>query len=526
MARAWGTVLLLLVVWAPPAEAQQAAAAAAPEVRALWVDAFHAGIRSPGEADALVEAAVRARLNTLFVQVRRRGDVLFPGSIDPPLDDPAFDPAYDALAAIIDKGHAAGLQVHAWINAAPVWRDEAPPKAESHIFNRHGLTAEGDASWLTRMRDGSQKFIVGYFLDLGHPGAADYLAGVYLDVARRYKVDGLHFDYIRYPETEPPLPRGADVGYNPVSLARFGRVHGRTDLPAPDDEAWSAWRRTQVSNFVRRVSLECREVNPTLQVSAATIAWGKPPLTRADFINVAPMQRIFQDWLGWLDAGWLDTAVPMNYAREQDPVVRGWFDGWIAWEKRERRDRHLVVGLGAYLNTQDDVLAQVERVRQRQGRDTVNGVSFFCVLPSAPGARGRTRRPDVDGLPDEGHRRPRRGVHRPGASAVPPVAGAARQGIPPRSRVRRERRAPRHGDRHRAPTRLVPARVPERHGRQRLLRPRTARAGSLPRAVRRDDWPVRRGQRDNHGGAREPGGSTAYGVRRTAGVRPEDGSPR
>jgi uncharacterized lipoprotein YddW (UPF0748 family) len=372
-----GVVAAVQLLTAVPGAGAPQSPQAPAEVRAVWVDAFHAGIRSPAEVQTLVDAAVRARLNTIFVQVRRRGDVLFPGGIDPPLDDPAYDPSFDALAHVVDKGHAAGLRVHAWINAAPVWRDEAPPKAAGHVFNRHGLAAEGDAQWLTRMRDGTPKFIVGYFLDLAHPAAADYLAGVYLDVARRYKVDGIHFDYIRYPETEPPLPRGADVGYNPVSLARFGRVHGRTDLPAPDDEAWSAWRRAQVSHFVRRVSLECREVNPTLQVSAATIVWGKPPVKRTDFIDVAPMQRIFQDWIGWLEAGWLDMAVPMNYAREQNPTVRGWFDGWIAWEKRYRGDRHLVVGLGAYLNAQDDVLAQVERVRQPERRRTVNGISFF-----------------------------------------------------------------------------------------------------------------------------------------------------
>ena len=46
-------------------------------------------------------------------------------------------------------------------------------------------------------------------------------------------MDGIHFDYIRYPETEDRLPRGATVGYNAVNLARFHRVTGRTDTPDP-----------------------------------------------------------------------------------------------------------------------------------------------------------------------------------------------------------------------------------------------------------------------------------------------------
>ena len=39
----------------------------------MWVDAFHEGIRSPGEADELVAAARRAHLNTLIAS----GLVLF-----------------------------------------------------------------------------------------------------------------------------------------------------------------------------------------------------------------------------------------------------------------------------------------------------------------------------------------------------------------------------------------------------------------------------------------------------------------
>src|SRR5688500_2181106 len=99
-----------------------------PELRALWVDAFHEGIRSAREADELVAAARRANLNTLIVQVRRRGDALYTKGVEPPLDDPAFDPSFDALAYIVDAAHRAGLEVHAWVNAMPVWRDEAPPK--------------------------------------------------------------------------------------------------------------------------------------------------------------------------------------------------------------------------------------------------------------------------------------------------------------------------------------------------------------------------------------------------------------
>lgn len=348
-----------------------------PEIRALWVDAFHAGIRSPAEADALVAAATRAHLNTLFVQVRRRGDALYTKGIEPPLDDPAYNPAFDALAYIVDAAHRAGIEVHAWVNAMPVWRDQLPPKDSRHVFNQHGPEAAGEDNWFTASPTGEHKFPVGYFLDPGHPAAARYLADIYVNIVRNYAVDGIHFDYIRYPETNESLRRGAGVGYNAVNLARFRRATRRADTPDPADEQWTSWRRRQVTNLVRRVSIEAKEINPRIKISAALIPWGRPPRSEKDFADVAPMQRIFQDWHQWMRDGLIDLGVPMNYAAETDDRVRGWFDGWIRWETHHKHGRQLAVGLGAYRNTPEDTLAQVLRVRRADGDDRADGVSFF-----------------------------------------------------------------------------------------------------------------------------------------------------
>lgn len=376
------------------------------EIRALWVDEFHAGIRTPAEADELVAAAQRCNANTLFVQVRGRGDALYLQSFEPPREDPAYDPHFDALEYILTAAHRAGLEVHAWINAMPVWRDPAPPIDPRHVFLQHGVGQSGDADWLTHSPQGETKFPVGYFLDPGHPAAAAYLAEVYLNIVRHYAVDGIHFDYIRYPETDTKLPRGAPVGYNPTNLARFRRFTGRTDsssLPEPGDQQWTGWRRQQVTQLVRRVYIEAKAINPKLKISAAVIAWGRPPLSKKDFSETAPMQRIFQDWRGWLEEGILDLAVPMNYARERDPVVRSWFDGWIEFEAQNKSGRQLAVGLGAYLNPREATLAQIERARHAGKKNHPDGVSVFsyfvpyaaAVSPAAAGTQGPTSPPAV-----------------------------------------------------------------------------------------------------------------------------------
>ncbi len=350
----------------------------AQEIRAVWVDGFHAGIRTAQEADQLIADARKANLNTLIVQVRRRGDSLYAKSIEPPVEDAAYDPAFDGLAYVIEAAHRAGLQLHAWINAMPVWRgNQPPPKDSTHVFRQHGLSAQGEDFWLTCSPEGEARFPVGYFLDPGHPAAQEHLANVYLGIVRNYDVDGIHFDYIRYPETESKAERGSPVGYNPTSLARFRRQTGRSDTPAVDDGQWTAWRLKQVTQLVRRIYIEAKAIRPGIKVSAATISWGKPPRGEKDFLDASPGRRIYQDWHGWLKEGILDLAVPMNYNRESDPVIRSWFDGWIRWEKRHRHGRQLAVGIGAYLNSSQQNLAQLARIRRTEGRHGVDGISIY-----------------------------------------------------------------------------------------------------------------------------------------------------
>ena len=348
-----------------------------PEIRAFWVDGFHAGIRSAAEVADLIADAKRANINTLFVQVRRRGDALYAKSFEPPAEDPVYDGEFDGLAAVLDAAHREGIEVHAWVNATPLWRSEAPPRNPQHLYHQHGPAATGPADWLTRSPKGNTRFPVGYFLDPGHPGAAAYLVDVYLNIVRNYPVDGIHFDYIRYPETEERMERGSGVGYNETSLARFRRTTGRSGLPAPDDRRFTEWRRLQVTQLVRRIYIETKALNPRLKVSAAVIAWGKPPSSENEFLDASPGQRIFQDWQSWLKEGILDLAVVMNYDREADPTTRAWFDGWIQWEKRYHYGRQIAIGIGAYLNSQGSNLAQLERVRKPAGSHRADGVSLF-----------------------------------------------------------------------------------------------------------------------------------------------------
>ncbi|HET6318722.1 MAG TPA: hypothetical protein VFG86_19890, partial [Chloroflexota bacterium] len=96
--------LFAITTWIAPATAESFDA---PELRAVWVDAFHDGFKTPEQVDDLVAWARSANLNALFVQVRRRGDAYFSKSIEPRAEDPDLAPGFDALQYLIDRAHAA-----------------------------------------------------------------------------------------------------------------------------------------------------------------------------------------------------------------------------------------------------------------------------------------------------------------------------------------------------------------------------------------------------------------------------------
>lgn len=342
------------------------AAQDAPELRAVWVDAFHDGFKTPAQVDDLLTWTREANLNAIFVQVRRRGDAYYAKSIEPRTEDPALAPNFDALQYLIDRAHQGPqrIQVHAWLATLPIWhKRDTPPLAPSHAFNLRGLSADANDTWLMYRDDGSAWAGTDsggmYYLDPGNPDVQSYTTEVYLYVVRNYDVDGVHLDQVRYYEGGP-----LHWGYNPGSLAAYNARYGLDPQSVPDfdDPLWIAWRRDQVSALVERIYTGVKSIRPTVAVTAAVVAWGKGPQTPDDWQRQAPYSAVLQDWQSWLQRGILDYALPMDYYRETDPQ-NTWFDTWTRWQVAQPGARGVAVGLGSYLNSNDEVLAQLGRAR-------------------------------------------------------------------------------------------------------------------------------------------------------------------
>lgn len=316
------------------------------EMRALWVDAYHDGIRSRQQIDELVETAQAGNMNALVVQVLKRGDTYYPSDLNPWAAN--ADPTFDALAYLIARAHAAGLEVHAWATSLAIWNGDTPPAAPDHVFNTHGPTATGRDYWLMTNEVGAAQVDGVWYLDPGHPDVVDYLAAVYAELATRYDLDGIHLDRIRYP--------GNTRGYNPTALARFQAQTGRSDTPAPLDGQWRQWRRDQLTALVRRIYLTVAGINPRIRVSAALSSVGYAPTPAYGWETREPFLNHLQDWRAWMEEGILDLALPMIYRNESK--YPGQFDDWQFWAKDHQYDRGLVVGTGLYLNPLADSMGQ------------------------------------------------------------------------------------------------------------------------------------------------------------------------
>jgi len=125
-----------------------------------------------------------------------------------------------------------------------------------------------------------------------------------IEVVQNYDVDGIHFDYIRYPHNE--------CCYCEPCRTRFEAQTGHivTDWPMQCYNGSLAseyrdWRAEQITRLVEAVSREAHLIKPQLQVSAAVF----PSYPDCRW-------SIGQDWVEWIDQGYLDFVCPMDYTED------------------------------------------------------------------------------------------------------------------------------------------------------------------------------------------------------------------
>jgi uncharacterized lipoprotein YddW (UPF0748 family) len=361
---------------------------ASSEYRALWVDVFHPGLCSQAEADAMLATARAANYNAIIVQVRKACDAYYNSNVEP--KNPNVEAGFDPLAYILQQAHSTAggqrrLEVHAWL---VTYRARLPNdnlwESPSHVFQQH-------PEWLAMRADGSRQDKGEnpgrYYLDPGIPEVIDYNLNVVRDILSHYDVDGINFDYVRYPEAKGD---GNPWGYNPLSLARFNALYGRTGKPAPNDPQFCEFRRDQVYDQVRKIYAHVRAWRPRVKVSADTIAWND---VARGFDKTDAYSNIFQDWPRMANDGWLDVMFPMNYKRERIQAQQRQQMNWAQFlgQLAQQSGRFGVNGVdGEELNTVDGILTQIRNTRNLPG---IAGIATYCY---AQPRIGSAKRPTPD----------------------------------------------------------------------------------------------------------------------------------
>lgn len=281
------------------------------EVRAVWlttiggIDWPHSYAQSERSAEKqrqelcrILDELKRAHINTVLLQTRIRATTIYPSDMEP-WDGclsgfPGRSPGYDALAFAIDECHKRGMELHAWVVTIPVgkWNQtgcRALRRKHPELVRKIG--AEG-------------------YMNPENPRTGDYLARLCADIARRYDIDGIHLDYIRYPETW---------------RIRVSRNEGRR----------------RITSIVRKIHDAVKAEKPWVKMSCSPV--GKADdLARYWSHGWNAYSTVCQDAQGWLREGLMDELFPMMYFRGNQ-----FYPFAIDW-KEMSAGRIVAPGLGIY----------------------------------------------------------------------------------------------------------------------------------------------------------------------------------
>jgi len=353
------------------------------EVRGLWV--VRTSIRTPEAIDKLVEEAADNGFNTLVVQVRGRGDALYLSQLEPRseiLRGQSED--FDPLGYLLQKAKARNLRVHAWINTLLVHMANGQPPT-GHVLARHpewAMVPSRLASPLYGAKAKSPESLArigavikkrgeateGFYLDPAEPSVRQFLAQVCSDLASRYAVDGLHVDYLRYPNPDFGFGRTAldsfrdeiDKNLKPAMRKRMSKAFAKNRLCYTEQfpRQWDSFRRQQVTQLLKQVRRSVKAQRPEIRLTAAVTGDSQ-----------VGFDQKFQDWKLWMEEDLLDGLCPMAYTpdnsvfKNQVAIARGFSFGGQVW-----------AGIGAWRTSIDSTIEKISIAR----RIRADGFLLFC----------------------------------------------------------------------------------------------------------------------------------------------------
>lgn len=326
------------------------------EVRAVWLTTLggldwprqRAGNRTleqqqKKELTDILDKLKAANINTVLFQTRIRGTVIYPSAIEP-WDECITGtygkrPEYDPLAFAIEECHKRGMEIQAWVVAIPTGR-----------WNSFGCGALRRKHPGLIVKKGNEGFI-----DPANPRAATYIANICKEITDKYDVDGIHLDYIRYPE----------VWDGGRSQRRNHRTQGRSHADAVKLEQ----QIRNITSIVRSVHNAVKGTKPWVKLSCATI--GKYSDLKRSYSNGwNALVKGRQDAQEWLRLGIVDQLYPMMYFRGNNfyPFAFDW--------KENSHGRTVVPGLGIYFMSDGQGRWPLSEIERQMNVARANGMGY------------------------------------------------------------------------------------------------------------------------------------------------------
>lgn len=329
------------------------------EVRAAWLTTLM-GLDWPNrpattetQAEAqrqqlciMLDKLQAAGINTVLFQSRIRSTTAYASAVEPWdgifTGTPGQRPLYDPLRFAVDECHKRGMEIHAWVVAFPICKVAVAKQLGKRAFpQQHPELCQ---------RCGDQ-----WMMDPGVPQTANYLARICQEIAANYEVDGIHLDYIRYPEATIPFNDEA-------TYRRYGNKQSR-----------SQWRTSNIDRCVQMIHDAVKTVRPWIKLSCSPV--GKySDLARYSSYGWNARDAVSQDAQRWLREGWMDMLFPMMYfdGKHFYPFLADW--------KEHDAGRPIVPGLGIYfLNAREKnwPLTTIRRQMNVARAEGLGGQAFF-----------------------------------------------------------------------------------------------------------------------------------------------------
>ena len=297
------------------------------EIRAVWLTVNYgldwperpfynsSDIKSQkDELDRILDHLQDMHINLVFFQTRVRGDVIYPSQIEPRSDYIKSDYAtadYDPLSYAIEACRQRGMECHAWFVVYPLGSESVNKK-----LNRNYASMKREKI--------VKSFKKSLYLDPGNPQTDVYLISIIREIVSNYDIDGIHFDYIRYPDASAAFP-------DTDTYRQYGNGQRKDD-----------WRRENINRFVYAAYDEIKSLKPWVQVSSSVVGMYKE-LPETDRRHWTAYNSVYQDPVDWIEKGKHDFIVPMNYY--SGTLFYPFVEDWVS----RSSERFIVSGLGAYM---------------------------------------------------------------------------------------------------------------------------------------------------------------------------------